>query len=202
MAIAPWGSIGGGQLVRENGRLVDSRAQLTNVQKPAAEYNDPNRDGRKLGPQDEKYARIADKLDIMAKKKGTAITSIALAYVRLKAPYVFPIVGGRKIEHLKGNIEALGLDLTQDEIDEIEDAEPFDPGFPMSFLFDNSKETPFRSRMTASDMYLVRANTALESVPGLKVSPALHPNADIELTNLVSQPIVPRTGEKTLKLGE
>lgn len=30
-----------------------------------------------------------------------------LAYVMHKTPNVFPIVGGRRIEHLKGNIEAL-----------------------------------------------------------------------------------------------
>jgi hypothetical protein len=51
-----------------------------------------------------------------------------------KTPYVFPIVGGRKIQHLKSNIEALGLSLTPEEIREIDNAYGFDMGFPHSFL--------------------------------------------------------------------
>lgn len=51
-----------------------------------------------------------------------------------KTTYVFPIIGGRKIEHLKGNIEALRLYLTQADIDEIDSAYPFEIGFPMEML--------------------------------------------------------------------
>jgi hypothetical protein len=51
-----------------------------------------------------------------------------------KTPYVFPIIGGRKIDHLKGNIEGLSLELSEGEIKEIEGAHPFDIGFPMNFL--------------------------------------------------------------------
>ncbi|KAF8529592.1 hypothetical protein BU17DRAFT_36660, partial [Hysterangium stoloniferum] len=40
------------------------------------------------------------------------ITVVAIAYVIHKAPYVFPIVSGRKIEHLQANIEALDLTST------------------------------------------------------------------------------------------
>lgn len=134
------------------------------------EYNDPHRDGRKMSKQDDKYIRVTKKLDELAKKKNTLITSIALAYVMHKAPYVFPIVGGRKIEHLKGNIEALAIRLTQDEVDEIEDAEPFDVGFPLSFLFQYGGGKPYRSRYTAEDLGLIRTNTNLESVKKLSVS--------------------------------
>ncbi|KAL9533543.1 Norsolorinic acid reductase [Sphaerulina musiva] len=161
MGLAPWGALGRGQL------------------KPSDEYNDPNREGRKMGPHNEKYARIADKLKALADKKGTIITSIALAYVMHKAPNVFPIVGGRKVDHLRGNIEGLGVELTQEEIDEIEDAEPFDVGFPQSFLFAAGK--PYRTRYTARDISLVTSNTPLETLPK-------------------QQPIPPKQGEKELKL--
>jgi len=161
MGIAPWGALGRGQF------------------KSAEEYNDAERDGRKMGPQSEKHRKMAMKLDEIAKKKNTAITSVALAYVMHKAPHVFPIVGGRKIEHLKGNIEGLGVELTQQEIDDIEDAEDFDVGFPQSFLFPGK---PYRTRYTTSDMPLVTTVTALESQPK-------------------PQAIEPKQGEKNLKLG-
>ncbi|KAF9380451.1 hypothetical protein BGX21_002368, partial [Mortierella sp. AD011] len=49
-------------------------------------------------------------------------------------PYVFPIVGGRKVEHLKGNIAALSVSLSEEEIKEIDNANEFDHGFPHTFL--------------------------------------------------------------------
>ncbi|CAI7668060.1 unnamed protein product [Penicillium crustosum] len=38
-----------------------------------------------------------------------------------KAGNVFPLIGGRKVEHLKDNIRALSLKLTQDQIMHLED---------------------------------------------------------------------------------
>lgn len=113
MGIAPWGSLGGGKFKTEQQR----KAQ----------------DGRKVEAS-EAELQASEVLESIANRKGTIITSVALAYVMHKTTYVFPIVGGRKVEHLKGNIEALTLKLTDDDIKEIDAAVKFDPGFPHSFL--------------------------------------------------------------------
>lgn len=47
-----------------------------------------------------------------------------------KTPYVHSIVGGRSVKLLKENIEALGLELSDADIDDIEEAIPFNIGFP------------------------------------------------------------------------
>jgi hypothetical protein len=47
---------------------------------------------------------------------------------------VFPIVGCRKVDHLKANIDTLNLELSPQDIAEIEEAYDFDPGFPHSFI--------------------------------------------------------------------
>ena len=47
---------------------------------------------------------------------------------------MFPLLGGRKIEHLKANIEALGLQLTPEDIVEIEAAYDFEPGYPHTMI--------------------------------------------------------------------
>jgi aryl-alcohol dehydrogenase-like predicted oxidoreductase len=52
-------------------------------------------------PDDPGYAKATAALASVAKRHSTTPTSIALAYVSQKLPYVFPIVGGRKIEHLR-----------------------------------------------------------------------------------------------------
>ncbi len=145
-----------------------------------------------MGEQPQKYAKIAGVLEGIAKKKGgeTLITSIALAYVMHKAPYVFPIVGGRKVSHLKGNIDALSVKLTDEEINEIDRAEPFDIGyvatktsethethangfyphrFPQNFIFGYGGKK-YKTDMTAKDIQLVAANSRIETVPKVKVS--------------------------------
>lgn len=63
-----------------------------------------------------------------------SVTAIALAYVLAKAPRVFPIVGGRKVEHLKDNIRALSIKLTDAQIEYLESVKPFGVGFPHDFI--------------------------------------------------------------------
>jgi aryl-alcohol dehydrogenase-like predicted oxidoreductase len=55
---------------------------------------------------------------------------VAIAYLMQKAPNVFPIVGGRKVEHLMANIEALEITLSNDQIKYLESVVSFEPGFP------------------------------------------------------------------------
>ena len=82
----------------------------------------------------------------------------SLAYVMHKTTPVFPIVGGRKIEHLKGNIEALSIKLSAEDLEEIDDAYPFDHGFPLNFLFMGMK-TPSAK---GSDVFLTKMATHLD----------------------------------------
>ena len=56
--------------------------------------------------------------------------TVAIAYLLQKAPFVFPIVGGRKVEHLLGNLEALDITLSKEQIAYLESIVPVDPGFP------------------------------------------------------------------------
>lgn len=114
MGLAPWGALGGGRFKTEEQRQSG--------------------EGRQMGGASEAEIKVSKVLEGIAKKKDTEITSVALAYVMHKSPYVFPIVGGRKVDHLKGNIAALGLELSDKDIEEIEGAIPFDVGFPLNFL--------------------------------------------------------------------
>ncbi|KAJ5677279.1 uncharacterized protein N7477_002912 [Penicillium maclennaniae] len=65
---------------------------------------------------------------------------ITVSKVLESAPYVTPIVGGRKPEHLLDNIETLALKLSEDDTKEIEGAYEFDLGFPMTFLLTGEKQ--------------------------------------------------------------
>lgn len=123
MALAPWGALGSG-MFRSAARFAAGAA---------ARGAGAREEGRGGAPPDA-AVRVSKVLEAVAARKGTAITSVALAYVLHKAPYVFPIVGGRRLEHLRANIEALRLELGADEIEEIEGAAEFDVGFPMNLF--------------------------------------------------------------------
>ncbi|KAL6301950.1 Aldo/keto reductase [Sparassis latifolia] len=128
LALAPWNVLASGRIrsdaeeqkrreTGENGRLL-----LTNdwVRTP-----------------DEK--KMCDALEEVAKQVGAKnITAVAIAYVMQKTPYVFPIIGGRKIEHLQANIEALSIALTPEQIKYLESILPFDEGFPSTICGDGT----------------------------------------------------------------
>ncbi|KAJ6780667.1 hypothetical protein PWT90_01327 [Aphanocladium album] len=120
MALAPWGALGGGKFKNAEQR----RAQ----------------GGRADHEYTEEETKVTAALEAVARRKNTALTSVAIAYVMHKAPYVFPVLGGRKIDHIKGNIDALSIELGPDDMKEIEAAVPFDLGFPNNFLW--GKEVP------------------------------------------------------------
>jgi hypothetical protein len=71
---------------------------------------------------------------MVANAKGVEILQVALAYVLQKTPYVFPIVGARKVDHLKGVVPAIGITLSAEGLEKIESAYTFDSGFPHTFL--------------------------------------------------------------------
>ncbi|KAK5175654.1 putative aryl-alcohol dehydrogenase aad14 [Saxophila tyrrhenica] len=122
MAIAPWDAMGGGKF----------------QSKKAMEERKKNNEGLRnlTGPgQSEQEAKMSEALEKVAGEHGIeSVTAIALAYVMAKAPYVFPIVGGRKIEHLKDNMKSLEIKLTEKQIEYLESITPFEPGFPNNFV--------------------------------------------------------------------
>lgn len=114
MAIAPWGALGQGRFQRK-----------ADVGK--------SKDGRSATKLSENEIKVSAALEKVADElKVENITAVALAYVMSKYPYVYPIVGGRKVEHLKGNVTALEVHLTPEQVADIENALPFDYGQPQT----------------------------------------------------------------------
>lgn len=83
-----------------------------------------------------------------------------------RTPYVYPIVGGRKVEHLKGNIKALGLRLDEEELDKIDNAYGFEIGFPHGFLSPQNKAV-----LGAEDGWFINNISYMDYVEGPKPIP-------------------------------
>jgi len=144
MAICPWDVLGGGRYKTDE--QIEQQKQS----------GDKGRNMPGFGSEKDKKA--ADVLDKIAKRHNSNVTGIALSYIINKTPYVFPIVGGRKIEHLQGNIDALKIQLTAEDIKEIEDAVPFELGFPHDFL----------GGSTPGNNWLMKSVAYMDHVDGLK----------------------------------
>ncbi|SJL15058.1 probable Aryl-alcohol dehydrogenase [NADP(+)] [Armillaria ostoyae] len=133
MALAPWGVLGQGKLRTD---AEEERRKETGEK------------GRLVwGPSWERTeveAKVSRALEKVAAEIGArSMTAVAIAYVMQKAPYVFPIIGGRKVEHLKANIEALDISLSKEQVEFLEGIVPFNPGFPTTMIGDGSSHNRF-----------------------------------------------------------
>ncbi|KAK4051921.1 putative aryl-alcohol dehydrogenase aad14 [Microbotryomycetes sp. JL201] len=141
MALAPWDVLGGGRL--------QSKKQLE-ARKAAGEGIRSAFGGPEQTEDEVKYSQVLS--DIAEAHGVESVTAICLAYVLGKTPYVFPIIGGRKVEHLHDNIKALSIKLTPEQIKRIEEVKTFDPGFPHSLIgTDPSIEGKSTSFLTESN---------------------------------------------------
>ncbi|KAK7448800.1 putative aryl-alcohol dehydrogenase aad14 [Stygiomarasmius scandens] len=90
-------------------------------------------DERHWVPEDE--TKMSHALEKVAKELGVKnIRAIAVAYVMQKAPNVFPIIGGRKVEHLVANLEALDIWLSDEQVNYLENIIPFNVGLPQAYF--------------------------------------------------------------------
>jgi aryl-alcohol dehydrogenase-like predicted oxidoreductase len=117
MALAPWDVLGGGKF----------------QSKKSMEERKKNKEGLRsmmgVNEQSEDEIKMSEALGKVAAEHGIeSVTAVALAYVMSKTPNVFPIVGGRKVEHLKDNIQALKIKLTTKQIEFLESVKPLTPG--------------------------------------------------------------------------
>ncbi|GAA5873967.1 hypothetical protein JCM8547_001590 [Rhodosporidiobolus lusitaniae] len=164
MALCPYGALNQGRFQTREG---------------FAEREKGDHEGRNFIPTSQRDKDVSAVLEDLAAKRndGTSLLNIALAYVLQKAPYVFPILGARKVEHLEGNIPALEVILTDEEISAIEGAYPFEHGFVADFLsgalFDPKK--PHVMVSGPQDIWLLNTKAKVDYVAGPQ---AIRPSRD------------------------
>ena len=121
LAIAPWGSVGQGKF--------KTKAQIEAL-KQAGEHI------RSWAGEEQSHLeeRMSAALETVGNELGATITAVAIAYCLQRCPYVFPVVGGRKIDHLIDNMKAVEINLSEEQIKYLESQSAFEPGFPYSIL--------------------------------------------------------------------
>ncbi|KAI9442874.1 NADP-dependent oxidoreductase domain-containing protein [Lactarius psammicola] len=138
LAIAPWGVLGAGKVRTD----VEEERRRESGEKGCTLF-DQNWE------RTEEERKVCLVLEDIAKEVGvTSITAVAIAYHLLKTPYVFPIIGGRKVEQLRENLQALDISLTPEQMNRIESTKPFEPDFSYS-VFANSLDDAWPVKMAA-----------------------------------------------------
>ncbi|KAI5119357.1 hypothetical protein M0805_008513 [Coniferiporia weirii] len=143
LALAPWNVLAGGRFRTDAEEA--KRAETGEKGRELLGMNWMRNDNEK---------KMCAALEKVAKEVGTEhITAVAIAYLMQKTPYVFPIIGGRKVEHLMANIEALKISLSNEQIKYIESIVPFDPGFPNVFVGDGTSPCWMVSHAAQTDLW-------------------------------------------------
>ncbi|KAI0056347.1 aryl-alcohol dehydrogenase [Artomyces pyxidatus] len=139
LALAPWDCLASGRLRTD----AEEAARRASGEKGRVLF-----DARwERSPAERAMAAALDA--VRAQVGAHSIQAVALAYLLHKTAHVFPIVGGRKVEHLRANIEALSISLSPAHIRAIEAASgEFDVGFPGD-LIGNGEEEGFMSKVAA-----------------------------------------------------
>ncbi|KAG1745987.1 NADP-dependent oxidoreductase domain-containing protein [Suillus paluster] len=129
LALAPWHILAGGRLRTDE---EEERRRQTGEK------------GRKIPnytwERNEKERAMSAALEKVANEVGAKhIAAVAIAYLMQKTPYVFPIIGVRKVEQLEANLESLAISLSPEQVKYLESIVPFDIGFPNMMIGDGTQ---------------------------------------------------------------
>lgn len=72
------------------------------------------------GENFDKNIQLVQKIEEIAKRKGCTAAQLALAWVLAQGNHIFPIPGTKRIKYLEENIGALDVQLTNEDLKEIE----------------------------------------------------------------------------------
>ncbi len=117
IGVIPWSPLAGGFLTGKYDRNADPEGDLRAA---ADEYT-------KQRFTDENWA-VLDVVEELAEAKEASPAQVSLAWLLHKDVVDAPIIGPRSIEHLEENVAAIGVELSPDELERIE--EPIDPRWP------------------------------------------------------------------------
>lgn len=118
IAVTPWAPLAGGALTGKYLELSDEPKRL--------------KEGSKR--LNEKSVSIAKECVKIAEEIGCSAGNVALKWVMKKSNCVIPIVGARKLSHMEDNLNCINCDLTNDQMNRLEEVSKIELGFPHDFL--------------------------------------------------------------------
>lgn len=127
LAVTPWSPLGQGVLTGkylDNGDADDESRINQNKNRMGGKY---------VGDTVDTIARATVEI---AEAKGISASQVALAWLLHRKGVTSPIVGAKKLSHVKDNLDAVNVDLTQEEMQKLDEASDIELGFPHDFLLE------------------------------------------------------------------
>ena len=82
--------------------------------------------------QSDRNTKIAQEVDKVAAQVGKTSSQIALAWLLSKG--VIPIIGARKVSHVADNLKCVDVQLSSEQIQQLDDVSAIELGFPHDFF--------------------------------------------------------------------
>ena len=117
MAFLAWGALEGGELT--------------------GKYNSPTNEPKRSSDTNDRIKQIASVLMEVAGEAGRTPSQVALNWARQRPYHMIPIIGARSEKQLLDNLGCLEFELTDEQIQRLDEVSPLDLGFPHSFLGSN-----------------------------------------------------------------
>jgi aryl-alcohol dehydrogenase-like predicted oxidoreductase len=77
---------------------------------------------------------IAEEVQNIANEIGRSPAQVALNWLKQQKGVIIPIIGARKVSQLKDNLGCLDFELTQEQLQRLDEISKIDLGFPHDFL--------------------------------------------------------------------
>ncbi|MDQ1147809.1 aryl-alcohol dehydrogenase-like predicted oxidoreductase [Bacillus sp. SORGH_AS 510] len=101
-------------------------------------YNNPSAEKGRLSPQsarlNERNRAISAVVDEVAEELNVSPAQVALNWVRQQSGTVIPLIGAKREEQMKDNLESLTFQLSTEHLSRLNEASKIELGFPHDFL--------------------------------------------------------------------
>ncbi|MGB3511624.1 MAG: aldo/keto reductase [Microcoleaceae cyanobacterium] len=122
IGVTAWSPLAGGWLTgkytKANATVEDGRLD-NEMMKDSMDRSDRN-------------LSIAKEVDKVAEEIGKSSSQVALSWLLNKA--VIPIIGARKVSHIEDNLQCVDVELSTDQIQQLDKVSQIELGFPHDFL--------------------------------------------------------------------
>lgn len=120
IGVTAWSPLGAGVLTGKYNKSEPVEGRLSNP--------DTSR------PVTEKQLAIAQTVLDIAAEIGKLPSQVALNWIRQQPGSIIPIIGSRKLDQLKENMDCLGFELSSEQLQRLNDVSTIELGFPHDFL--------------------------------------------------------------------
>jgi aryl-alcohol dehydrogenase-like predicted oxidoreductase len=131
MTVTPWGALGGGILTGKYNDVARPSAKSDGV---SVGYTERRLDAVFSDKVNDRNLRIARVVVEIARELGCSASQLALAWLRTGRGSVVPIIGARKMDQIRDNLDCLDVRIPEDKLLTLEQVSHVDLGFLHDFF--------------------------------------------------------------------